>query len=196
MACLATVNGLVFNDNIKLIFDTSKKEPENFIQYTPEKKGRHRENYLINVGYFGKTIKKQLEEGRRIFLDENGNLIKNGEEAPLVSFEELLFGIAIHEVRHRIQEKRNIKLIGQGDKVFFDGNYINDEFIDLQSSFVDSLRKRFKKEGGLEEGLPERKTGNGELDAIIIEKMAVSRLHHRKTNLEQLKQIVITEPEK
>lgn len=194
MACLAVVNGLIFNDRVKLIFNISEEQPENFIQYTPKKKGQYNDNYLISVRYFGKAIRKQLGENREVFLDGNGCLTRKG--APIVSLEETLLGITVHEVRHRLQHKSSIKMIGRGDKVICDGNPVDDEFIALQASFMDSQRKKLLKGEILDEGLLERKADSKELDAIIIEKMAVSRLHHRKTSLEQLKQIVTIEPEK
>lgn len=194
MACLAVVNRLVFNDKVDLIFSTGENEPENFIQYTPKKEGRYDENYWISIRHFGKVIKKQMEENRRVFLDENGQLIIRKEDAPPVSQEELLLGIAIHEVRHRLQEREEISMIGAKDKVMLDGNYIDEDFLKLQASFVGGLKKKYEE--SLEEGLLERKTGNKELDAIIVEKISASRLHHRKTSLEQLKRLATIEPEK
>ena len=191
MMCLATVNQLVFQDRVELIFNTSKEKSGNFIQYLPEKEGQS-EAYWINVNYFGETIKEILKENRTVFLDENGQLIKNKKKAPPVSFEELLLGIAAHEARHRLQKKRKINMIGLGSKVVCDGEYIDEDLIKLQAGFLKGLRK--KKKG--EEKWVERQTGHEELDAVIIEKMAVSRLHHKKTSLEQLGQLVTIEPEK
>ena len=196
MMCLATVNQLVFQDRAELIFSTNKEKSENFVQYLPEKKEIDQdESYWINVKFFGQTIREIVGENRTVFLDEAGHLIKSEEEAPPVSLEELLLGIAVHEVRHRLQKKKGIKLIGPSSKVFFEGNQIDDEFINLQSSFISGQKKKLKSRGDVKEGLLERKTGSEELDAVIIEKIAVSRLYHRKTSLEQLRQLISIEPE-
>jgi hypothetical protein len=194
MACLAVVNRLVFNDKVELVFSTGEKEPENFVQYSPKKEGKYDENYWISVKHFGKVIRMQMGENREVFLDENGCLTRKG--APVVSLEENLLGIAVHEVRHRLQHKSGIKLIGRGDKVICDGVPVDDEFITLQANFMNSQRKKLKESGVLDESSLERKADKKELDAIIIEKMAVSRLHNRKISLEQLKQIAMIEPEK
>ena len=194
MACLTAVNGLVFNDRVELIFNTGEEEPENFIQYSPKREGEYDENYWISIGHFGKIVRKQMGENHRVFLDKNSHLIKYEEDAPPVLLEELLLGIAVHEVRHRLQEKKQISMIGGKDKVILDGNYIDPNFIKLQASFIKGLRGKSKK--AMDAGLLERKTGNRELDAVIVEKVAVSRLHHRRTSLEQLKQLATIEPEK
>lgn len=193
MACVAMVNGLIFNDKVEMVFSTGEKEPENFIQYSPKKEEEYDENYWISVKHFGKVIRMQMGENREVFLDENGRLTRKG--APVVSLEETLLGIAVHEVRHRLQHKSGIKLIGRGDKVICDGVPVDDEFITLQANFMNSQRKKLKESGVLDKSLLELKADKKELDAIIIEKMAVSRLHHRKTSLEQLKKIVTIEPE-
>jgi len=193
MGCLAVVNKLVFGDKIELIFSTSKEKQENLVQYTPKKEGQYEENYWINIKAFGETIRKIISENREVFLDENDCLTEKGE-APAASFEELLLGIALHEVRHRLQFKRNQRTIGRGDRVVIGESHIDDKFIDLQASFMDSQRRKLKEQG-VEGGLLDRKADKKELDAIIIEKIAVSRLHHRKTSLEQLKQLATIESE-
>ncbi|MDO8486177.1 MAG: hypothetical protein Q7S77_00555 [Candidatus Staskawiczbacteria bacterium] len=195
MTCITLVNKLVFQDQVELAFSASKEKTGNFIQYIPEKE-KQNEAYWINVDYFGDTIREIIKENRKVFLDENGKLLKlkDEKEAHSVSFEELILGIAIHEVRHRLQYKRDIKMIGRGDKVLCDGIYIDDEFINLQDSFIKGQKFKRKKDHDTHKEFYDRKKSKEEIDAVIVEKIAVSRLHHKQTSLEQLKELVTIEP--
>jgi len=105
---ISKIDSLVFSDGIPISYADSFSE--HTAQYHP---GSEEENQSELYIIYAKGMSGKIAKGKNIFqFNKNGKLIlKNseGEEGIEITSEELLFGVAAHEVRHRVQKSSDFK---------------------------------------------------------------------------------------
>ena len=95
---------LVFGKNIPIVFADFECEQDKEIKafYAPRAR-KQKESYIIYVPKM-----KECLEGAHFYFDEQGKLTNEKTDKP-ITVPELLVQIAAHEVRHRFQQKLEIK---------------------------------------------------------------------------------------
>ena len=105
---IASFNKLLFGDNIPIVYvDEDKSGKRRMASYRePNKEDGANEGYYIFIRGIVDNANFSMQN-LKLWFDEDGK-IQSGETGPngtAVTLDEFMFGLAAHEVRHRIQQR-------------------------------------------------------------------------------------------
>ena len=140
------------------------------------------ELYLIFGGGLVKRIEKEIQRGIVLF-EKNSELLKTTNELPRFSLEEVLIGLASHEVRHSVQyhfPKRRFfsHHLQTTNKLYFKILLRYVEELTKQTYSPEELKTVFVKE----------------FDATLIEHFIVEKWHWGERNISKIATIVASGP--
>lgn len=130
------------------------------------------EHYTIWISDIAKRIKDEIMNKQPVFCSRSGKL-----RLVYISWEELLWGIAAHEVRHRVQLLKKIKRFSPRHVDIID-NPILRAMIGFQSCSFEILTKKYRKEGKSEQYI-RRKTRSAEFDAYVVELFVIQSIRRK-----------------
>ncbi len=181
---ISKLDKLVFGENKieKKIVIIRKKPEENetFVWYMPKEKNPERKDYYKILGYADKIVAEGLKNSRHISVAEQKSGKSYGELQSLTE-DELLIGIAAHEIRHGLQYYDLVDLFSPED-----AEYIKDPELRLLINFVNK---------SFELNPPITAPREKEFDARIIEHLA-SKKWHEKESFEEIAKIIKINPKK
>ena len=117
---ISGLNALLFGDNIPFVYvDEDKSGNKRIASYREaDKDDRSKEGFYIFMRGIADNANSAMQN-LKIWFDGDGK-IKNGEIEPggiAITFDEFMFGLAAHEVRHRVQQKPDFKKIDMGEDI-------------------------------------------------------------------------------
>ncbi|MFC1751661.1 hypothetical protein ACFLY5_00760 [Patescibacteria group bacterium] len=187
MACIASLDDKIINreKERELSFCFGKTLGKEAAGYFPKEKGK-KEGY----GVFPKNMKHRPSPKAIISFDEQGNL-DNPENTPKETRDLHILGLAVHEIRHRVQKTEDFSQFTPADTSKYKDEPFS-SYIRFMSykfeAFSESIVKKYRKDGKPEEYIKDR-TSNKEFDAQLIEELAKSKLHSGITEKELLELI-------
>lgn len=173
MVCVGAVDQTAFWDGaipLEFIHSKSKQNEDFFAGYdSPDKNPS--ESYVVFVEGFHEAMKKNLAR-KMVLVGEDGKFIK---DAPLPTEEEFFLGVAIHEVRHRLQRQEGFKLFSAKDIP----NLKNP--LKKIAIYIRELKKasvEVEQEGKNRESVIAYYEDPIEFDSSFVEYLARHRIHH------------------
>jgi len=108
------LNKLLFSDAIPIVYvDEDKSDKRRIASYRePDKSDGANEGYYIFMRGIVDNANFSMQN-RKLWFDKDGKF-KTGDTEPggvAATFDEFMFGLAAHEVRHRVQQKPDFKKI-------------------------------------------------------------------------------------
>jgi|GEM_PF-2723595 len=174
MGCIAAVNHRFFSGVPVLFRFSSKRSSQGFLaEFNPFTR-RQREGYSVYAEDLAQLIKERTAYERVMALDERGCLLYDYEMAPRPSLEEVLMGIGLHEVRHRLFHHNQVSRITLGyakEK----GDLELETAIRLNRSVVKSKKELYRNEGRSTYFI-RRRSGWDELGAMVVEDLAILKM--------------------
>lgn len=125
---ISVLNKLLFGDNVPVVYvDEDKSGKRKIASYRePNKDDKSKEGYYIFMRGIVDNANFSIQNSK-LWFDKDGK-IKVGEIEPggiAVTIDEFMFGLAAHEVRHRVQQKPDFKKIDMAKDV--ENDYENRE---------------------------------------------------------------------
>lgn len=186
MACIGAIDRLIFDGKpITLNFSTRPNRYGHFAGYSKATK-THGESYEVTVSGIAKTMKGELK-ARVTML---GKKSPPYYDLPKASLEEILIGVAIHEVRHRMQYQPGIKTFSRKYYSYAGGKLRR--YINFTKLLFREERKVYVKEGK-SVGFIRDRMKKTEFDAKLIEIIAVTRIHNG-VSINELKSLINLQP--
>ncbi len=179
MACIVTLDLGLFPQKdrvLSLDFVARKHKFGRIADYRSKGKCQE-EGYTVFAEDISRNINNPVWKVLRV--DSAGRILDDYADAPMASFEARMIGIAAHEVRHRLQRHRRVRMFSPRDI-----DACGDEFL---RTFIEFASKELERDKQLY--LEEKKSGAFirsmtrpcELDARIIEELVVSKIHDNIT---------------
>ena len=111
---ISRLNKLLFNDTIPIVYIVGKDESDKrrIASYKEPDKDGTKEGYYIHIHCIVNNANSYMQN-LKMWFDKDGK-IKTGDMGPdgvALAFDEFMFGLAAHEVRHRVQQKPDFKKI-------------------------------------------------------------------------------------
>ncbi len=169
-ACIATINEFMFQDRPMLQFHTCK---EGGVAYYFSPHNNPQMYYGITV----RDLKKDLEgvvqqEGRSLIVGDNGKFVNPSRR---FSKEMYFLQVAVHEVRHRVQELPDFKLFAP-QHAATEGQPLK-KLIKFQDTFFQKQEKRLR-ERGVDEPTISKRLSPIEFDAEVVDAFAKNKIYH------------------
>lgn len=171
---IGKLDGLVFPENsINKITAVRAKPPSGFYRFSyfsPENAEDGIEHYQI----YGYGVDKVINEERKkrvILLQELKRKEYEYEDLPKLTLEEILIGLAAHEVRHRVQYHLPIELLSLELLDEIDNSYVR--------GLIDFIKLLYEEE-------PPKGDYNLEFDAKSIEYMVIEMWHWGERNASKI----------
>ena len=150
------------------------------------------ESYCIHMPGLSRSLKSAKKTRRHIFVFRSEKISRplEGRLAPLYTWEEFLFSIAAHEVRHRIQAVLNTKKFSRR---------CMHHCVDPLKGIIEYITLLFKYEGevlekrGKSEEHIKSKTNLKEFDARVIEYLVAHSIRERMS-FQSLNQVMTLVP--
>ena len=177
--CISYFDSLFFDDGISINFVSREAEDDQFAAYSHPSMAKD----VVEEGYFvyAKNLPSKINsDGCKI-----NSFSMNGKLSRLeASKEEFLIRIAVHEIRHRLQYNKRIKLFLRNKSYRKPIDYS----IRFYKSVYEYQKEMYEKEEKSEDYIA-KKLSDTEFDAEIIESVFLDKLHKGK-GLKELCQIV------
>lgn len=149
------------------------KNPRVYVYYIPSENTEDGVDHYQIYGYgLDEYIKKEMRTIRVILLLGTERII--WENQPEISEEELIISHAVHETRHRAQERLSIKLISPDSK-------------DVEDIYVKAVIKFVKTMFNIK---PPRGNYNLEFDAVVVEYIIREMWHRGERDIPKIVSIV------
>jgi len=150
------------------------------------------EGYVVWVEGISEYVIKRTKIGL-ILINNDGDIVDNCEDGffptsfPMV--QEVLLGLALHEVRHRFQRNNKFELFSPED--IDDIQYPLKGYIDFVDYYQSSREKIFREEGKTQEFI-EKRINPWEFDALVIANFLMAKIHRGITIEELLETVTLT----
>ena len=188
MACIGAVNFLAFGKrDVLLEFRTKKGSNQDLLAGYNRAEEKQPESFLVYVKDLFKDVSEQLAQ--KFYSLRN----VNNENRPNKTKEELFLGVAVHEVRHRLQKQSGFKMFSI-DEISSEKDETIRKVLTYTRNLFEEEEKRFRKENRGEKVVRNRISPE-EFDASATEYLAHNKLHEGM-NLENFMLLVRSQPEK
>ena len=187
--CIVTIDSAVF-PNVSILIEINTREAQEIAGYkSPDKNPK--EGYVIHVRDLSQKVGK-LRRARGIFRDCGDGTVDlfPYEDSPVISIEDCLLAIGVHEVRHRFQ--RGLPILFSAEHEDDSGNLLNG-IIRYVRLVLEETREIYKGEGESEEYI-QRKTGPTEFDARVIERLVVNKFLNGDVSIKELMSLATLSP--
>jgi len=167
--------------------------PVNFFTGYAHLSDGQEESYYVFVNGLYRQLRQERKYRRIFLLDKEGNRVCNEyKQEPRPSLASILLTTAVHEVRHRLQNKEKIDMFSPADAYRLDNPYIKSFIRYRMILFMEKAvvwRKQKKQADYIES-----ETSPKEFDAGLIEHIASSELYRGGMTIERLIRITRLQP--
>lgn len=189
MACISAVQKAAFDgEQIELQFMPMKR-PDAIAGYRSKNDENPKEAYAVYVEGLHETTSDWLKKTKLTLFDREGKPNKN---EPIITTEEDLLGVAIHEVRHRFQYQDGFRIFSPEAASAID-NQLRQIML-FTVSYFDKLKK-IREKGCKKGGEIVRGINPSEFDSFVIEILANNKIHEGLTLRDFFDLVKIQPPE-